>query len=68
MMLAEDVLKAAVVGLLVEEGHDAEGVWVALDKFGVGPHAPNYIQHAIRKVASVALTFQAHGVMRETTN
>lgn len=68
MFLKREVLQAAVVGLLVEEGHDAGSVWDDFDKFGIDHHAPEYVQKAIRKVSSVALTFHAHGVLRDMTD
>lgn len=68
MVLSTDVLTAAVLGLLVEEGHDFVIAKSDVERFGLGPHAPQYITKAIRKVSSVALTFQAHGIMKETTN
>lgn len=64
MMVDQNVLRAAAIGLLVEEGHKhdkivsewPEGQWQLL---------PPYVEKAIRKVASVALTFQAHGVLKD---
>lgn len=67
MVIDKDVLRAAVIGLLIEEGHEHE---VILNDWPEGQCKllPDYVEKAMRKVGSVALTFQAHGIIREATN
>jgi hypothetical protein len=64
MELPLKVLKAATVGLLVEDGASADVAWAAVES---GLNQP-YVQKAVRRVASVAMTLQAHGLMKDNIN
>ena len=55
-----EVLRAAVVGLLVEEGWEVEAAWRLTENV----NDPEF-QRMVRKVASVALTLQSHGLLKE---
>jgi hypothetical protein len=61
--LSFDILRAATIGVLICEGHDEEKVAADIERFGLDRHAPSYVQEAVRKVASVALTFASHGII-----
>lgn len=60
MQLPIDVLKAAAVGLLIEEGCSEQEAWRR-----VASVADPEFQRVARKVASVAMTLQAHGLMKD---
>lgn len=68
MHLPFDILRAATVGLLICEGHDHKKIEAEIEQSGLDRHAPDYVQEAVRKVASVALTFDAHGIIRNLSN
>lgn len=63
MQLPMDVLKAAIVGLLIEEGWGTDFAWAVTENVD-GPD----FQRMARMVASVALTLHAHGLMRHATD
>lgn len=64
MQLPIDVLRAAVIGLLIEDGYEEARARALAEATDIGPITAK----AMRRVASVALTLQAHGLMKDSVH
>lgn len=65
IMLPQNILRACTVGVLIEEGVPSREAMGILEADYNLLTAPEQVQRAIRKVASVFLTLERHGYLKE---
>lgn len=67
MDLPQDVLRAAVCGVLLVKGWPEDQAAHVLEHSFDLSNAPLEVRQAVHEVASVALTFEVHGLLKQRT-